>query len=204
MRYSVSRFLPRLVHKMGITYGHLKGAVPEPVCNHKLALAAPGKPGGIGMAQGMKDYSLPAVGYASIQAKIVHRAGESIRHFGQYAAIFRWEKKVRGQTARKIAQGIRYVLGKNCVASIAAFGLPDMEGHLRKVHIAPAKPGDLSKAQTAMEADHGHEPCLFAAPFDFGKQRAGFIGSEETGALVVEFGQGYALKRHGAGVLAPN
>ena len=64
----VCAFTPGFVHEMGIAFGHLQGSVPKPVGYGELPLAALGKPGGVGVAQGMKDHALTAVSDAVIQA----------------------------------------------------------------------------------------------------------------------------------------
>lgn len=66
---------PRFIHEVGVSFGHLKSAVSEPISYNELALSALGKPGCIGVSEGMKYNFLPPVCDAIIQAKFFHNCG---------------------------------------------------------------------------------------------------------------------------------
>ena len=51
----------RGVHKMAIPLGHFKRMMTKSVCDGELPLSSTGKPGSVGVSEGMKDNTLSPV-----------------------------------------------------------------------------------------------------------------------------------------------
>ena len=156
---------PRFIHEVGVSFGHLKSAVSEPISYNELALSALGKPGCIGVSEGMKYNFLPPVCDAIIQAKFFHNCGKGIGNLPYGTACACRKDQVRRRTRRERGESLCHVRGHDSMASISAFCLADMDRHGGNIYIPPAEVSYFAKTQAAMQTDQRHKPSLIIAFF---------------------------------------